>query len=151
MGGLCPFGSKPPECYAGANGLQTIQSSSSITRFVLFCNNYLGRTLANLPCSLVWLKMVDKLWWDWQNRALMNQVAFGGGSVSTFGIFPDFLEYQTGKAPPLNVSAQRDPRRVNTYNIQSDQKSPPFFFGTSQFSSVIPGMDFGRTLRFGTS
>lgn len=50
--------------------------------------------------------MVDKIWYDWQNRVPMNKYAFGGGSNSTFGIFPDFFDFPTGKPPYLNVSSR---------------------------------------------
>ncbi|KAF9648026.1 Di-copper centre-containing protein [Thelephora ganbajun] len=82
MGGLCPYDREAPECYAGA------------------------KWTPNDPIFFLHHAMVDKLWYDWQNRLPMNKFAFGGGSVSAFGEFPAFFEFPTGAPPYLNFSSK---------------------------------------------
>ena len=47
--------------------------------------------------------MVDKIWYDWQNKSPKNKYAFGGGSVQATDstTYPDF---PTGLPPYYNVS-----------------------------------------------
>ena len=48
--------------------------------------------------------MVDKLWYDWQNKHPENRYAFLGGSVSDFGE-STFDTFRSGAPPFLNVSS----------------------------------------------
>jgi len=79
MGGLCPFGTGPPDCYFGT------------------------KWTPNDPMFFLHHAMVDKIWYDWQHALPMNKYAFGGGENATFGT-SDFVEFPTGKPPYLNLS-----------------------------------------------
>jgi hypothetical protein len=48
--------------------------------------------------------MVDKVWYDWQNRDLVNAKSFSGGSVEHLASLDDYNQYPTGGPPYLNVS-----------------------------------------------
>lgn len=61
-------------------------------------------------CSLAFLQMVDKVWYDWQRRLPINKNAFGGGSISVFDLTDIFPQFPTGMPPYLNVSAPECPR-----------------------------------------
>jgi hypothetical protein len=50
--------------------------------------------------------MVDKIWYDWQNKGPRNKYAFGGGSASALSNFTTFVTFPTGLPPYLGVSAQ---------------------------------------------
>ena len=52
-------------------------------------------------------QMVDKIWYDWQQKGPRNKYAFGGGSVSAVvnSTFATFVEFPTGLPPYVNVSA----------------------------------------------
>ena len=52
--------------------------------------------------------MIDKIWYDWQQKNIKNQVAYGGGSVAALGNFSLFSQFPTGLPPYLNVSALSD-------------------------------------------
>jgi tyrosinase len=48
--------------------------------------------------------MIDKVWYDWQNRDPGNKNLFTGGSISwAGGTNVSFLQYPTGAPPWLNV------------------------------------------------
>ena len=49
--------------------------------------------------------MIDKIWYDWQNKDPRNKYAYGGGSVAALPYYKDFTVFPTGKPPYLNVSA----------------------------------------------
>ena len=49
-------------------------------------------------------QMVDKIWFDWQNKSPKNRYAFTGGSVEALDTFADFTEFPTGLPPFVNVS-----------------------------------------------
>ena len=49
-------------------------------------------------------QMVDKIWFDWQNKSPKNRYAFTGGSVEALDNFADFTEFPTGRPPFVNVS-----------------------------------------------
>ena len=46
--------------------------------------------------------MIDKVWYDWQNRDTSNKNAFAGGTVS-WQAGASYSEYPTGGPPFLNV------------------------------------------------
>ena len=50
--------------------------------------------------------MVDKLWYDWQNRDPMNANSFYGGSVEYIHSLAAYDEYPNGGPPYLNVSTR---------------------------------------------
>jgi tyrosinase len=50
--------------------------------------------------------MVDKLWYDWQNRDPMNANSFNGGSVGYIYNLAAYDEYPNGGPPYLNVSTR---------------------------------------------
>ena len=51
--------------------------------------------------------MVDKIWYDWQNRNLVNAKSFSGGSVERLANLDDYNQYPTGGPPYLNVSTSQ--------------------------------------------
>ena len=50
--------------------------------------------------------MIDKLWYDWQNRDPMNANSFYGGSVEYIYSLAAYDEYPNGGPPYLNVSTR---------------------------------------------
>jgi tyrosinase len=48
--------------------------------------------------------MVDKVWYDWQNRDPINFNSFYGGSVEYIDSLATFNEYPNGGPPYLGVS-----------------------------------------------
>ena len=48
--------------------------------------------------------MVDKIWYDWQNRDPVNAKSFFGGSVQHANSLDDYNEYPNGGPPYLSVS-----------------------------------------------
>ena len=48
--------------------------------------------------------MVDKIWYDWQNKSPRNKGAYGGGSVEAFSSYAAFAEFPTGLPPYYGVS-----------------------------------------------
>jgi len=53
--------------------------------------------------------MVDKIWYDWQEKSPKNKYSYGGGSVAALFNFTTFLSMPTGVPPFLHVSALSDP------------------------------------------
>ena len=49
-------------------------------------------------------QMIDKIWFDWQNKSPKNRYAFTGGSVQALHSFAEFTEFPTGLPPFVNVS-----------------------------------------------
>jgi len=81
MSGLCPFGSVPPSCYPGM------------------------KWSSNDPMFFLHHAMVDKIWYDWQNRNSSNKNAFAGGSISAQVDPTQASTFPTGAAPFLNLSS----------------------------------------------
>jgi tyrosinase len=48
--------------------------------------------------------MVDKIWYDWQNRDPVNVKSFFGGSIQHTDSLDDYNEYPNGGPPYLSVS-----------------------------------------------
>ncbi len=48
--------------------------------------------------------MVDKIWYDWQNRDPVNAKSFFGGSVQIIDSLNDRNKYPNGGPPYLSVS-----------------------------------------------
>jgi hypothetical protein len=128
MTGYCPGGTGPPECYAGTkwtpndpmfflhHGVRVI-SAIGLTAFPL---SY--RTVA---------QMVDKIWYDWQQKSTKNKYAFGGGSVTATRNYTTFRQFPTGLPPYLSVSPSFDVKRIM---VSDPLRSPP-----SQFDSKLEG------------
>ena len=49
--------------------------------------------------------MVDKIWYDWQNRDPVNTMSFFGGSVQHTDSRDNYNKYPNGGPPYLSVSA----------------------------------------------
>ena len=49
--------------------------------------------------------MIDKAWYDWQNKHPLSRYAFQGGSVSMFTNATLYAEFPNGAPPNLNVSS----------------------------------------------
>jgi tyrosinase len=50
--------------------------------------------------------MIDKIWYDWQNRDPMNANSFYGGSVEYIYSLAAWDEYPNGGPPYLDVSTR---------------------------------------------
>lgn len=48
--------------------------------------------------------MVDKIWWDWQEKSIQSKYSYGGGSVAAINNFTTFTQFRTGLPPYLSVS-----------------------------------------------
>jgi tyrosinase len=48
--------------------------------------------------------MIDKIWFDWQNRDPANAHSFSGGSVQALESLDTYNQYPTGGPPFLSVS-----------------------------------------------
>jgi len=57
-------------------------------------------------------QMIDKIWYDWQNKSPKNKYSYGGGSVTALPSFANYTEFPTGLPPYLNVSASSDLKRL---------------------------------------
>ena len=51
--------------------------------------------------------MVDKVWFDWQNRDPVNANSFFGGSVQKLQSIASYQQYPNGGPPFLGVSGNR--------------------------------------------
>ena len=49
--------------------------------------------------------MIDKVWYDWQNKSPRNKYSYGGGSVTPLPHYTTYETFPTGLPPYLNVSA----------------------------------------------
>lgn len=82
MGGTCPFGLGPPVCVVGM------------------------KWSPNDPIFFLHHAMIDKVWYDWQNRDPSNKNLFAGGSVSwQFNPNQSYYEYPTGSPPWLDTNS----------------------------------------------
>jgi len=77
MTGFCSNGAAPPDCYVGP------------------------KWTPNDPVFFLHHGMVDKIWYDWQNKSPKNKLAYGGGSVEGVTVFATFTEFPTGLPPYL--------------------------------------------------
>jgi len=53
-------------------------------------------------------QMIDKVWYDWQNKHPMNKYAYEGGSVTPIPSFANYTIFPNGLPPDLNVSGSSD-------------------------------------------
>ena len=110
MGGFCPDGAAPPDCFWGQRWTPNDP---------LFFMHHAVRDLLRLSLTtLTWtMQMIDKIWYDWQEKSLRNKYAFGGGSVAALGSFAAFSQFPTGLPPFLNVSASSHLRRAHNDDL----------------------------------
>ena len=88
--------------------------------------------------------MIDKVWYDWQNKSIKNKYSYGGGSVTPLPSFSAFQQSPTGLPPYLNVSASSDLKRTWAATVSHALGPPPSLIARS------PVMVCGtQTLRFG--
>jgi len=52
--------------------------------------------------------MIDKVWYDWQEKSPKNKYSYGGGSVTAIPIFKTYMEFPIGLPPFLSVSVSSD-------------------------------------------
>jgi len=81
MTGFCPDGLVPPACYPGP------------------------KWTPSDPLFFMHHAMVDKIWYDWQNKAPQNKYAFGGGTIATLNNFTLYTEFPTGLPPFTNFDS----------------------------------------------
>jgi len=74
--------------------------------------------------------MVDKIWYDWQQKGPRNKYSYGGGSAQGMKDFKTFVQFPTGLPPYLNVSASSE---------LVSSRSLILFVLLFQFDSDIPG------------
>ena len=87
--------------------------------------------------------MIDKIWYDWQEKNPKNKYSFTGGSVEPFPSYVNYTIYPNGLPPYLNVSPSSDPKQ--TYVIMvSDTLCSPLSLIARCLATVS-----GPTLRFG--
>lgn len=59
----------------------------------------------NDPLFYLHHAMIDKLYWEWQNKDLRNFYAFEGGSVQKLSTWAEYVQYPNGAAPWLNLNS----------------------------------------------
>jgi len=82
LSGFCPNGAVPPACYEGPTWS------------------------SNDPLFFMHHAMIDKVWYDWQNKDPRNKYAFGGGSITALPNYTDYTRFPTGLPPYLNFDSQ---------------------------------------------
>ena len=88
-------------------------------------------------------QMIDKVWYDWQNKNSRNKYAYGGGSVTALPNFLNFTEFPTGLPPYLNVSGPSTHKRTCVIMVSHTPRSPLSLIARS--SATV----YGTTLQFG--
>ena len=103
MTGYCSNGATPPDCYAGPkwtpndplffmhHGVRIVPATSVSG----FHSSY-----------HVVVQMVDKIWYDWQQKSIKSQYSYGGGSVTALPSYVNFTQFPTGLPPYLNVGSK---------------------------------------------
>jgi len=59
----------------------------------------------NDPVFFLHHAMIDKIWYDWQNRDPVNAESFFGGSVESLSSLAAYNQYPNGDPPFLNLSS----------------------------------------------
>ena len=49
--------------------------------------------------------MIDKVWYDWQNKSPKNKFAYKGGSITPLPSYANYTKFPNGMPPYLDVSA----------------------------------------------
>ena len=76
--------------------------ATSATRFTVSLSSH----------HVIAMQMIDKVWYDWQNKRIENKYSYGGGSITPLPSFLAFEEFPTGLPPHLSVSASSDLKRT---------------------------------------
>ena len=84
-------------------------------------------------------QMIDKVWYDWQNKNPRNKYAYGGGSVTAVPSYKNLTEFPTGLPPYLNVSGSSTLKRLVSHTPR-----PPLSLIARSSVTV-----YGTTLQFG--
>ena len=142
MTGACPDGAVPPVCYPGTTWtpndplffMHHAVRVTSATRLTASPSSH--HTMAP--------QMIDKVWYDWQNKGPENKYSYGGGSVTPLPNFTAFRTSPTGLPPYLNVSASSDLKRTRVVMVFHAFRSPVSLIARSPVT--VYGMP---TLRFG--
>jgi hypothetical protein len=117
MIGTCPNDAVPPACYEGPKWTPNDP--------VFFMHHAVRGGLAaclgtcSSPRRIVVAQMIDKIWYDWQQKSPKNKYSYGGGSVEAFASFAIFTEFPTGLPPFLNVSPFIRFLRTNLWNLHT--------------------------------
>ena len=90
------------------------------------------------------LQMIDKVWYDWQNKRIENKYSYGGGSITPLPSFLAFEEFPTGLPPHLSVSASSDLKRTRVVTVSYAFRLPPSLIARSL--AMVCGT---KTLRYG--
>ena len=122
MTGFCSNGAGPPDCYAGPKWTPNDP--------LFFMHHAVRIDLPLVPLHLsnhtrMVAQMIDKVWYDWQNKGPMNKYSFGGGSVAALTSFAAFTDFPTGLPPFVGVSAPSDLTRTCAITIADALRSPP--------------------------
>lgn len=88
-------------------------------------------------------QMIDKVWYDWQNKDPKNKYAYGGGSVTAIPHYKTFTEFPTGLPPYLNVSALPGSKRTCIITASHTLLSP------LSLIAISPVTVFGAIVQFG--
>ena len=51
------------------------------------------------------VQMIDKVWYDWQNKSPKNKFAYKGGSITPLPSYANYTKFPNGMPPYLDVSA----------------------------------------------
>ena len=86
--------------------------------------------------------MVDKIWYDWQNKSPKNKYAYGGGSVEAN--LTAFVEFPTGLPPYYGVSTWSDPNTLRDNDVQWA------LFPSLSSTARSPATACGTEFKFGT-
>ena len=86
--------------------------------------------------------MVDKIWYDWQNRSPKNKYAYGGG-FSEATDSASYAEFPTGLPPYYGVSVS------SNLTSSSDNDVGPRFLSLSLTAKSL-AMASGMVFKFGT-
>ena len=139
MTGTCPHGAVPPDCYAGPKWTPNDPVFFLHHAVCGVPQAYLGT--CNL-CRRIVTQMIDKIWYDWQQKSPKNKYSYGGGSVEALASFATFTQFPTGLPPYLNVSSS-PPISKQTCGIL--HASLTHHSSRVRFQAMVYG-----TLRFGT-
>ena len=105
------------------------------------CSTPCSATSLLIPRYIVTWQMVDKVWYDWQNKSPRNKYAYGGGSVSALPSYQNFSVFTTGFPPYLNVSARFDFKGTASHILHPSTsliaKSPVTVFGPTLRSGIF--------------
>ena len=100
MTGLCSNGATAPDCVP-----EMVPERSSLLaprRSRHFFSSFRRYLTTWAP------QMVDKIWYDWQDRDIRNKLAYGGGSRQATSNFASFITAPNGLSLYVGVSPSTD-------------------------------------------